>query len=59
MPICTGVRRLYALSRNYFRGSIQDLGQYGLEPLWATNDFPQEAFLGSPLVLARKVKTAA
>ena len=51
-----GLRRLYALSRNYFRGSIQGLARFGLEPVWATDDFPQEAFLGSPLVLARKVK---
>ena len=51
-----GVRRLYALSRNYFRGSIQGLGRFGLEPVWATDDFPQEAFVGSPLVLAQKVK---
>jgi ubiquinone/menaquinone biosynthesis C-methylase UbiE len=51
-----GVRRLYALSRNYFRGSIQGLERFGLEPVWATDDFPQEAFLGSPLVLARKVR---
>jgi ubiquinone/menaquinone biosynthesis C-methylase UbiE len=49
-----GVRRLYAVSRNYFRGSIQDLARFGLEPVWATDDFPQEAFLGSPLVLSRK-----
>ena len=51
-----GLRRLYALSRNYFRGSIQGLRRFQLEPVWATDDFPQEAFLGSPLVLARKVK---
>jgi SAM-dependent methyltransferase len=51
-----GVRRLYALGRNYFRGSIKELERFGLEPLWATEDFPQEAFLGSPLVLAQKVK---
>ena len=49
-----GLRRLYAVSRNYFRGSIADLGRFGLEPVWATDDFPQEAFLGSPLVLSRK-----
>jgi ubiquinone/menaquinone biosynthesis C-methylase UbiE len=54
-----GARRLYALSRNYFRGSIAELTQYGLEPVWATVDFPQEAFLGSPLVLARKAGPAA
>ena len=51
-----GLRRLYALSRNYFRGSIQGLARFGLEPIWATDDFPQEAFLGSPLVLAQKAK---
>ena len=51
-----GLRRLYALSRNYFRGSISGLERFGLEPVWATDDFPQEAFLGSPLVLAKKVK---
>jgi len=50
-----GMRRLYALSRNYFRGSIQGLERFGLKPVWATDDFPQEAFLGSPLVLAQKV----
>ena len=49
-----GLRRLYALSRNYFRGSIAGLARFNLEPVWATDDFPQEAFLGSPLVLARK-----
>lgn len=51
-----GLRRLYALSRNYFRGSIGGLHRFGLEPVWATDDFPQEAFLGSPLVLARKAQ---
>ncbi len=50
-----GLRRLYAVSRNYFRGSIQDLARFGLELVWATDDFPQEAFLGSPLVLSRKM----
>ena len=49
-----GLRRLYAISRNYFRGTIADLARFNLEPVWATDDFPQEAFLGSPLVLARK-----
>ncbi len=51
-----GFRRLYTISRNYLRGSIGDLAQYGLQPLWATDDFPQEAFLGTPLVLSRKSK---
>lgn len=46
-----GLRRLYVQSRGYFRGSIGDLRNFGLEPLWATADFPQEAFLGTALVL--------
>ena len=50
----SGLRRLYVLSRNYFRGSISELRDFGLTPLWATDDFPQEAFLGSPLVLSEK-----
>ena len=49
-----GLRRLYVVSRNYFRGSIGELRDFGLNPLWATDDFPQEAFLGSPLVLSEK-----
>lgn len=51
----SGLRRLYVRSRNYFRGSIGELRGFGLEPLWATADYPQEAFLGTALVLARKV----
>lgn len=50
----SGLRRLYVRSRNYFRGSIGELRGFGLEPLWATDDYPQEAFLGTALVLARK-----
>jgi ubiquinone/menaquinone biosynthesis C-methylase UbiE len=50
----TGLRRLYVLSRNYFRGSIAELGDFGMTPVWATDDFPQEAFLGSALVLSEK-----
>lgn len=48
-----GLRRLYVQSRGYFRGSIDGLRVSGLEPLWATSDFPQESFLGTALVLAR------
>lgn len=49
-----GLRSLYVRSRNYFRGSIDELRSFGLTPLWATADYPQEAFLGTALVLARK-----
>ena len=47
-----GLRRLYVQSRGYFRGSIGELRDFGLEPLWATADYPQEAFLGTAFVLA-------
>jgi SAM-dependent methyltransferase len=50
----TGLRRLNVVSRDYFRGTIDSLSGYGLKPLWATADFPQEAFLGAALVLSRK-----
>jgi SAM-dependent methyltransferase len=50
----SGLRRLYATSRGYFRGSIDELAGFGLDPLWATSDFPQEAFLGTALVLSAK-----
>jgi SAM-dependent methyltransferase len=51
-------RRLNVISRDYYRGSIQDLAEYGLEPIWATADFPQELMLGSCLVLSRKTTDA-
>jgi SAM-dependent methyltransferase len=47
-------RYLNILSRDYYRGSIDDLANYGLEPIWATTDFPQELMLGTGLVLSRK-----
>ena len=50
----SGLRRLYATSRGYFRGSIDELAGFGFDPLWATSDFPQEAFLGTALVLSAK-----
>ncbi len=47
-------RRMHVTVRDYFKGSIRDLPRYGLEPLWATMDFPQEVQLGAALVLSRK-----
>ncbi len=47
-------RRLNVASRDYFRGSVEEMRSYGLEPLWATDDFPQEVFLGSALALSKK-----
>jgi SAM-dependent methyltransferase len=49
-------RRLNVASRDYFRGSVLELQQYGIQPLWATADFPQEVTLGSALVLGHKAE---
>lgn len=49
------LRRAHVFGRDYFRGTIDGMGRYGLEPLWATMDFPQEVHLGAALVLSRKV----
>lgn len=50
----SGGRLHYAVARDYFRGRIEDLPRYGLEPRLALDDFPQEAFLGACLVLAER-----
>ena len=50
----TGWSRLYVERRNYFRGSIDELGDYGLVPQWAAADFPQELFLRAAAVLSQK-----
>jgi len=49
-----GFRRLYVRSRGYFEGRIAELNDHGLELIWATEDFPQEVFLGAALVLTAK-----
>jgi SAM-dependent methyltransferase len=46
--------RLNVLRRDYFRGRIADLRHYGLEPVLAVDDFPQESFLKTCAVLAEK-----
>jgi SAM-dependent methyltransferase len=46
--------RLNVLRRDYFRGRIAELRGYGLEPVLALNDFPQESFLKICTVLAEK-----
>ena len=48
-------RRMHTWVRDYFKGSISDLPRYGLNPVWATMDFPQELQLGAAMVLSRKV----
>jgi SAM-dependent methyltransferase len=47
-------RKLHVFVRDYFKGTISGLTRYGLEPEWATMDFPQEMQLGAALVLSRK-----
>jgi SAM-dependent methyltransferase len=49
-----GWARLNVLRRNYFCGWINDLTEYGLEPAFAVRDYPQEYFLRTCAVLARK-----
>lgn len=51
--------RLNVRRRGYFRGRIADLPTFGLDPLWAANDFPQEYFLRAALVLSAKRAPAA
>gem|GEM_PF-632524 len=47
-------RRLNVYQRGYFKGAIADLADYGLNVEIATDDFPQEVFLGACFVLAHK-----
>jgi ubiquinone/menaquinone biosynthesis C-methylase UbiE len=49
----TGMSRRYVVARDYFRARIADLPGFGLQPLWATADMPQEAFLKACAVLAK------
>jgi SAM-dependent methyltransferase len=46
--------RLNVRRRDYFRGSIAELRSYGLEPVLALNDFPQESLLRICAVLSEK-----
>ena len=49
--------RLNIYRRNYFRGSIEELRDFGLEPRLATADFPQEVHLKACLVLSDKTRS--
>jgi len=51
----TLLRRAHVYGRDYFRGRIGDMPRYGLKPIWATLDFPQEIQLGAALVLSEKM----
>jgi SAM-dependent methyltransferase len=49
----SGIARRYIVARDYLRARVADLPQYGMQPLWATTDMPQEAFLKACAVLAK------
>ena len=49
----SGIARRYIVAHDYLRARIADLPQHGMQPLWATTDMPQEAFLKACAVLAR------
>lgn len=49
-------RRMSVASRGFFREPIDALRPYQFEPLWATVDFPQDAFFAFALVLSRKAE---
>jgi SAM-dependent methyltransferase len=50
----SGLRRDYLLTRDHFRGRIDDLPAYGLEPILITDDLPREIWLQPCLVVCRK-----
>ena len=50
----SGWPRRNVIRRNYFQGRIEELGAYGLEPVMAVDDFPQEVFLKVCAVLSKK-----
>ncbi len=49
-----GWPRWNVFRRDYFRGAIDELAAFGLRPIWATDDYPQESFLKTAAVLSRK-----
>lgn len=49
-----GLRRQYIESKDYLRARIDELPRYGLEPQWATADFPQKVLMAATCVLSRK-----
>jgi SAM-dependent methyltransferase len=52
----SGINRRYVIARDYLRARIADLPRHGMQPLWATTDMPQEAFLKACAVLAKVTK---
>jgi SAM-dependent methyltransferase len=49
-----GLRRDYLVSRDHFRGRVDELPSYGLDPMLVTADVPGEIWLQPCLVVCRK-----
>jgi len=49
----SGISRRYVVARDYLRARVSELPAHGMQPLWATTDMPQEAFLKACAVLAK------
>ena len=49
-----GLRRNYLVTRDHFRGRIDELAAYGLDPVLVTDDLPGEIWLQPCLVICRK-----
>jgi hypothetical protein len=41
-------------ARDYFQGRVDELGRYGLRPVFVTDNLPSKLGLGIGLVLAEK-----
>jgi SAM-dependent methyltransferase len=50
----SGLRREYVVSRDHFRGRVDELPSYGLDPVLVTDDVPGEIWLQPCLVVCRK-----
>lgn len=51
----SGWRRLYVRTHDYFQGSIEELGNFGLQVEEVNLDMPHKAMLGTALVVARRM----
>ena len=54
-----GLRRDYLLTRDHFRGRIDELPSYGLDPILVSDDLPGEIWLQPCLVVCRKRAAAS
>jgi hypothetical protein len=50
------MRRHLIASRKFFSASIADLPNYGLEPVFVSDDMPTKRYFGVGVVVARRVQ---